>query len=94
MLIQRFILIDLSLFYNIITDFICIFNSIFQIFIVILYCGRPALDICDIAIELGGEDAKILFFQGSVEQRMNSTCAGGTGAFIDQMSTLLNMSLE
>lgn len=48
----------------------------------------------DCAIELGGEDAKILFFQGSVEQRMNSTCAGGTGAFIDQMSTLLNMSLE
>ncbi len=48
----------------------------------------------DCAIELGGEDAKILFFQGSIEQRMNSTCAGGTGAFIDQMSTLLNMSLE
>ena len=48
----------------------------------------------DCAIELGGEDAKILFFQGSVEQRMNSTCAGGTGAFIDQMATLLNMSLE
>ena len=48
----------------------------------------------DCAIELGGEDAKILFFQGSIEQRMNSTCAGGTGAFIDQMATLLNMSLE
>ena len=47
----------------------------------------------DVAIELGGEDAKILFFRGSIEQRMNSTCAGGTGAFIDQMSTLLNMSL-
>ncbi|MBB5182412.1 acyl-CoA dehydratase activase-related protein [Catenisphaera adipataccumulans] len=48
----------------------------------------------DCAIELGGEDAKILFFRGSIEQRMNSTCAGGTGAFIDQMAQLLNMSLE
>ena len=48
----------------------------------------------DCAIELGGEDAKILFFQGSLEQRMNSSCAGGTGAFIDQMASLLNMSLE
>ena len=48
----------------------------------------------DCAIELGGEDAKILFFKGSIEQRMNSQCAGGTGAFIDQMSQLLHMSLE
>lgn len=48
----------------------------------------------DCAIELGGEDAKILFFKGSIEQRMNSQCAGGTGAFIDQMAQLLNMSLE
>ncbi len=48
----------------------------------------------EVAIELGGEDAKILFFKGSIEQRMNSTCAGGTGAFIDQMSQLLDMSLE
>ncbi len=48
----------------------------------------------DAAIELGGEDAKILFFQGAVEQRMNSTCAGGTGAFIDQMASLLNIDLE
>ena len=48
----------------------------------------------DCAIELGGEDAKILFFKGSIEQRMNSQCAGGTGAFIDQMSQLLNMTLE
>ncbi len=48
----------------------------------------------DCAIELGGEDAKILFFKGSIEQRMNSQCAGGTGAFIDQMSQLLSMSLE
>ena len=43
----------------------------------------------DVAIELGGEDAKITYFDGSVEQRMNGTCAGGTGAFIDQMASLL-----
>lgn len=43
----------------------------------------------DVAIELGGEDAKITYFEGSIEQRMNGTCAGGTGAFIDQMATLL-----
>ena len=44
----------------------------------------------DVAIELGGEDAKITFFGNSVEQQMNGTCAGGTGAFIDQMAVLLN----
>ncbi|MHC5248956.1 acyl-CoA dehydratase activase-related protein [Enterococcus sp. LJL90] len=43
----------------------------------------------DVAIELGGEDAKITFFQGALEQRMNGSCAGGTGAFIDQMAVLL-----
>ncbi|SMB87338.1 CoA-substrate-specific enzyme activase, putative [Desulfonispora thiosulfatigenes DSM 11270] len=43
----------------------------------------------DVAIELGGEDAKITYLGDNVEQRMNGTCAGGTGAFIDQMSTLL-----
>lgn len=43
----------------------------------------------DVAIELGGEDAKITFFGDSLEQRMNGSCAGGTGAFIDQMATLL-----
>ncbi len=43
----------------------------------------------DVAIELGGEDAKITYFTGSTEQRMNGTCAGGTGAFIDQMASLL-----
>ena len=42
------------------------------------------------AIELGGEDAKIIYFEGgSVEQRMNGICAGGTGSFIDQMASLL-----
>ncbi len=43
----------------------------------------------DVAIELGGEDAKITYISGGLEQRMNGTCAGGTGAFIDQMATLL-----
>ncbi len=43
----------------------------------------------DVAIELGGEDAKITYFNGGLEQRMNGTCAGGTGAFIDQMAALL-----
>ena len=43
----------------------------------------------DVAIELGGEDSKITYMSGSVEQRMNSICAGGTGAFIDQMASLL-----
>lgn len=44
----------------------------------------------EVAIELGGEDAKITFYGATVEQRMNGTCAGGTGAFIDQMAILLN----
>ncbi|WP_410513396.1 acyl-CoA dehydratase activase-related protein [Paenibacillus sp. BR2-3] len=44
---------------------------------------------CDTAIELGGEDAKIIYLSGGIEQRMNNACAGGTGAFIDQMAALL-----
>lgn len=44
----------------------------------------------DVVIELGGEDAKITYFGSTIEQRMNGTCAGGTGAFIDQMAILLN----
>ena len=44
----------------------------------------------DVAIELGGEDAKIIYFDHGIEQRMNGTCAGGTGAFIDQMAALLD----
>ena len=44
----------------------------------------------DCIIELGGEDAKIIYFDNGIEQRMNGTCAGGTGAFIDQMATLLH----
>lgn len=42
----------------------------------------------DVAIELGGEDAKIIYFSNGIEQRMNGVCAGGTGSFIDQMASL------
>ena len=45
-------------------------------------------------VELGGEDAKIIFFEGGVDERMNGSCAGGTGAFIDQMATLLNVTAD
>ena len=48
----------------------------------------------DSVIELGGEDAKILFLTNGLEVRMNGTCAGGTGAFIDQMATLLGISMD
>ena len=48
----------------------------------------------DAVIELGGEDAKIIFLSGGLEERMNGSCAGGTGAFIDQMATLLGISTE
>ena len=48
----------------------------------------------DAVIELGGEDAKIIFFGGALEERMNGSCAGGTGAFIDQMATLMNVSID
>ena len=48
----------------------------------------------DVVVELGGEDAKVIFFRGGMDERMNGTCAGGTGAFIDQMATLLSVSLE
>ncbi len=48
----------------------------------------------DVVIELGGEDAKILFLEGGrIEARMNGSCAGGTGAFLDQMATLMNVSV-
>lgn len=48
----------------------------------------------DVAVELGGEDAKIIFVTGGTEQRMNGSCAGGTGAFIDQMATLLDLTVS
>lgn len=58
----------------------------------VIACTRTVEEIIpetDVAIELGGEDAKITFFDGALEQRMNGSCAGGTGAFIDQMAVLL-----
>lgn len=48
----------------------------------------------DVAIELGGEDAKIIYLSDGMEQRMNGTCAGGTGSFIDQMAILLNTDAQ
>ena len=58
-----------------------------------VYATKVAADLLmpgtDVIIELGGEDAKILFLKGTLEVRMNGSCAGGTGAFIDQMATLL-----
>jgi len=52
------------------------------------------LEDTDVIIELGGEDAKILFLTGGQEERMNGSCAGGTGAFIDQMASLLSVSVD
>ena len=61
-----------------------------------VYATKVAADLfmpgTDVIIELGGEDAKILFLQGTLEVRMNGSCAGGTGAFIDQMATLLGIT--
>ncbi len=48
----------------------------------------------DVAIELGGEDAKIIYFRGGLEERMNGVCAGGTGSFVDQMAALLQTDAE
>ncbi len=48
----------------------------------------------DVVIELGGEDAKIIFLTNGLEERMNGSCAGGTGAFIDQMATLLGVDSQ
>ncbi|MDR0424713.1 MAG: 2-hydroxyacyl-CoA dehydratase [Clostridiales Family XIII bacterium] len=59
----------------------------------VIACSRAVEELIpstDVAIELGGEDAKITFYGATVEQRMNGACAGGTGAFIDQMAVLLN----
>ncbi|MBE7022449.1 MAG: 2-hydroxyglutaryl-CoA dehydratase [Ruminococcaceae bacterium] len=55
---------------------------------------RRFLEEIDVVIELGGEDAKILFLTGGREERMNGSCAGGTGAFIDQMAVLMNVTVD
>jgi len=63
-----------------------------------VFATRLAVQECtgavDAVVELGGEDAKILFLTNGMEERMNGSCAGGTGAFIDQMASLLSLSLE
>ena len=63
-----------------------------------VYATAQAVDTLDpgtdAVIELGGEDAKIIFFGNSLEERMNGSCAGGTGAFIDQMATLMNVTVN
>lgn len=59
----------------------------------VIACSKAIKLLCpetDVAIELGGEDAKITYFRDSMDQRMNGSCAGGTGAFIDQMAALLD----
>lgn len=53
---------------------------------------KAAAPDASLVIELGGEDAKIIFFDGVIDERMNGSCAGGTGAFIDQMATLLDVT--
>ena len=63
----------------------------------VISCSKTVEEIIpqtDVVIELGGEDAKITYFKGGIEQRMNGSCAGGTGAFIDQMAVLLNTDAE
>lgn len=50
---------------------------------------RTRIPDADVAVELGGEDAKLTYFRGGLDQRMNETCAGGTGAFIDQMAAFI-----
>ena len=68
-------------------------NFVQEVYATRLACKRLAKD-TDVVIELGGEDAKILFLTNGVEVRMNGTCAGGTGAFIDQMATLLKLDAD
>ncbi|MDF9867622.1 putative CoA-substrate-specific enzyme activase [Bacilli bacterium PM5-3] len=59
------------------------------------YAVNKLYDEVDVIIELGGEDAKVIFIDnGNIEQRMNGTCAGGTGAFIDQMAQLLRVDVN
>jgi predicted CoA-substrate-specific enzyme activase len=66
--------------------------SFVQEVFVTAYLVKEDMPEVDVVIELGGEDAKIIFLTGGLEERMNSTCAGGTGAFIDQMAVLMNVS--
>ncbi len=67
----------------------CLHISFYQEVICVTSALRDFAPHTDVAIELGGEDAKIIYLTNGVEQRMNGVCAGGTGSFIDQMATLL-----
>ncbi|MFV0499403.1 MAG: acyl-CoA dehydratase activase-related protein [Bacilli bacterium] len=58
------------------------------------YAVKRLIPETDVAIELGGEDAKLTYFEETVDQRMNGSCAGGTGAFIDQMAILLDTDAD
>lgn len=58
------------------------------------YAIKEFIPQTDVAIELGGEDAKLTYFEETVDQKMNGSCAGGTGAFIDQMAVLLDTDAE
>ncbi len=69
----------------------CSIDFIQEVYATKVAAGKYAPD-TDVIIELGGEDAKIIFLRGAMEARMNGSCAGGTGAFIDQMATLLNIT--
>ncbi|MDV4151643.1 acyl-CoA dehydratase activase [Clostridium sp. AL.422] len=57
-------------------------------------CVKQLFSNIDVVIELGGEDAKIIYLTNGLEERMNSSCAGGTGAFIDQMASLMGITVE
>lgn len=58
------------------------------------YAVKEYIPQTDVAIELGGEDAKLTYFEETIDQKMNGSCAGGTGAFIDQMAVLLNTDAD
>lgn len=69
----------------------CSLDFVQEVYATKVSASKQAPD-TDVIIELGGEDAKIIYLQGAMEARMNGSCAGGTGAFIDQMATLLNIT--
>ena len=69
----------------------CGINFVQEVYSAFIAVNKQYPD-ADVVVELGGEDAKIIFLTGGVEQRMNGSCAGGTGAFIDQMASLLDVT--
>ena len=71
----------------------CDISFVQEVYATRVACKKLSPD-TDCVIELGGEDAKILFLSGGIEVRMNGSCAGGTGAFIDQIATLLKLDVD